>query len=587
MADGASFELSIEARSVGVDTSAEQLNSLADRLDAAAAVSTNFDNAIERTRQLLTDAAAASTAAADAVAAGESKFKQLERAATNAAKEVDKVGKAGKDTTELQAKAAAAAAAVQAEATALDKLRAASKSASDEQKRLEGTLKSLESAANQSAKSVANGGVSVDALMKSGKAALGPMGGLFEKAELLKGAFAGGGWQAILAGGAVAAVAALAAAFVALGVGLVKAYFGLAKLAVTTNVKAMKALDEIAKKAEKDFSKLFSGVRVDTFIAAYKDVASLLDESSSAAQGVKAILSTMLNPLFDSAATIGPIVKEFLRGIVLGALLAAIAAVRLRNAIAEVIPEGIFANVDLLSSALDAGKYAFFAVIAVVGLLTVAFGALLVVLALVVIAGMLPVIMLVALAAAFAFLAYVIYDSISSGLAIIADFASSAADYLGSLAEAAYEAGANIIQGLLDSIASGTGMVLAALQNLGAGAMNALKSALGIASPSKFALEFGQNVTGTFADTVESGADETNAALESMAEPPDMPSNLSSQAASGRQAASSQSTSSVSITGPFNFYGVQGAEDAESRFEAMLTRALEGDVLALGGEVPA
>lgn len=43
----------------------------------------------------------------------------------------------------------------------------------------------------------------------------------------------------------------------------------------------------------------------------------------------------------------------------------------------------------------------------------------------------------------------------------------------------------------------------------------------------------------------------------------------------------------LSLTGPFYFYGVRDAEDAESRFEAMLTRTLEGDASQLGaGQEP-
>jgi hypothetical protein len=42
---------------------------------------------------------------------------------------------------------------------------------------------------------------------------------------------------------------------------------------------------------------------------------------------------------------------------------------------------------------------------------------------------------------------------------------------------------------------------------------------------------------------------------------------------------------SVSLSGvTFNFYGVQGAEDAEAKFRETLTRVLEGDAIALGGE---
>jgi hypothetical protein len=37
----------------------------------------------------------------------------------------------------------------------------------------------------------------------------------------------------------------------------------------------------------------------------------------------------------------------------------------------------------------------------------------------------------------------------------------------------------------------------------------------------------------------------------------------------------------------FNFYGVQGAEDAVSRFGELLTSVLEGDAAQAGAGVPA
>ena len=73
--------------------------------------------------------------------------------------------------------------------------------------------------------------------------------------------------------------------------------------------------------------------------------------------------------------------------------------------------------------------------------------------------------------------------------------------------------------------------------------------------------------------------------MESMAEPPDMPSLEGARASAKSQSSQASAGRSVTVTGPFNFYGVAGAEDAENRFSAMFTRILEGDVTQLGGEV--
>lgn len=131
-------------------------------------------------------------------------------------------------------------------------------------------------------------------------------------------------------------------------------------------------------------------------------------------------------------------------------------------------------------------------------------------------------------------------------------------------------------------------MVLQALRNLGGGAIDALKGALGIHSPSRYAIEFGQNLTETFSGTVEDGSSDTNAAIESMAEPPDMPSFEGSKPRASGESRGSSSNTKLDLSGAtFVFNGVSGAEDAEGRFGALLTRLIEGDVTQLGGEVPA
>ena len=106
--------------------------------------------------------------------------------------------------------------------------------------------------------------------------------------------------------------------------------------------------------------------------------------------------------------------------------------------------------------------------------------------------------------------------------------------------------------------------------------MAALKAALGISSPSRYAVALADNVTGTFADAVNDNADAPKSALASLAEPPDAPQRAGGAKQSGRGAAAGGSPT-------FNFYGVTGAEQAQSRFEEAYTRLLEGDAAMLAG----
>lgn len=642
MADGAQYGIDIGAKTTGIDTASAQLDKLISSLDGAGVANVSLDEAlaasaanyarleeasiraskalesatnaaakIDQLKQSSADATAKMDAQAAAVQAAESalaalnaqegssaasianasaavdaanaKYMTLAIKAESAKRALDKAVEAGGRISELQSAADSAAAAVAAEAKTLDDLRAASAAAADEQEKLSVAMKNADKAASEADKQVADGARSLKDLAKQ---SAGPAGETIEKLS---------GAMGLLANPTVAAgvaVGALVLGCVALAAALVVGVAQLAKFAVTLNKVQMERLNKATEKAKGNLGKLFSGVHVEKFVDAYEDVLGLLDESNSAAQGVKAILSAMLNPLFDSASTLGPLLKEFFRGLVLGALLTAVAVVKARNAIAKLIPDGALSGLLTMQSALEAGKYAFMAIAAVVVIaavvLAVFFAALAIGCAVGLIALLALPIAIVLIVAAVAALGYAIYTFAGKAIAAIGGFVSSAVAYLASLASAAYSAGSNIIQGLLNSIASGSGMVMQALRNLGGSAINALKGALGIHSPSKYALEFGQNITETFSGTVEDGSGDATAAMESMAEPPDMPSFESARASAKSQSSQASAGRSVTVTGPFNFYGVAGAEDAENRFAAMFTRILEGDVTQLGGEtVPA
>jgi phage-related protein len=149
--------------------------------------------------------------------------------------------------------------------------------------------------------------------------------------------------------------------------------------------------------------------------------------------------------------------------------------------------------------------------------------------------------------------------------------------------------GKQLIQGLASGITAGVGVVVNAVKNAVGGAIKAAKSALGIASPSKVFADIGVNTAEGFAGGVDTAAPAADAAVRDMLEPPvSAPVPALVTAASSAQAPTSTSSQASSSGGlnlagaVFNFYGVEGAEDAESRFGELLTRIVEGDAAALG-----
>lgn len=594
MADGSSYEIDISARSVGVDTSADELNQLASKLDAAGATSTKFDSAIERTKTLLAQASSAAQEAASAVAAGALKYAQLEKAADLAAKAVEKASIKGQDTTDLQAKAAAAAAALKLQGTALDELKAKATAASAAEDKLKSTLKSLEGAAKEAAKPVKQGAVNIEEMTALAKGSLGPMGGVFEKATLITKGLSGGG----LAGAAIAA----AAAFAVLTTAIISGYISLATFAVTSNKVAMERLNKATEKAKDNFAKLFSGVHVDKFVAGMEKVLSLFSESTNEANALKTMISALLNPLFDQSGPAASAVVAMFRGMILGALQMTIAAVKLRNALRDVIPGGFLDDIDSTSTAFKAGEIAAYALAGALGLLAVvglAVGAVLAVSAafllalflvpLVVLTGIV-VIFAVTVAAMFALvatavvvsMALVLWPFLLVGAAIyyaITRFDAIKAAVLDFAASATTAAG-SLISGLVNGITSGAGAVYDAIKGLAAGAIGTLKSALGIHSPSTVFALAGSYTAEGYAQGVE-GNDAPQSAVESMVSAP-----------SAREARASGGSAGSGGKGGNTIYLTINAPDSTAQgiaaaVKEALTTVLEGDVAMLGGAVPA
>lgn len=204
MADGASFFIDIGTRMTGGSATAAALEDLAQKLSGAGA---------------------ASDAAAAALAEGETKYAQLERAATNAAKALERAGlkSTGSVPADLKQKADAAAAALRGEATVLDSLRGKAAAAAATHTQLAAAMQQAEKAAKDEAKAAqaAAGSGKVNEMAEALGKLGGPIGstgqqvlGLFEGFGKLGGSL---GTAAGAAAGAVVATVALAAAVVAAG----------------------------------------------------------------------------------------------------------------------------------------------------------------------------------------------------------------------------------------------------------------------------------------------------------------------------------------------------------------------------------
>lgn len=238
-------------------------------------------------------------------------------------------------------------------------------------------------------------------------------------------------------------------------------------------------------RARRSLDRIFSGVRIEGFLESLDSMLSLLSQSTATGRALKSIAETLLNPIVDSLGVVGPLLRRFFQGFVIGALIAVIMIQRVSNALEGLFGEGLLADVDMLRAALFLGMGAFVAITLAATVLTGIFLLWAAGIALV-IAGFL---ILPALALAFA---------AAVGLAVMSIVDWFQETDFGELAR-------SMIDGLIGGIRSGTSSLVRAVRGLAGSASDAFRSALGISSPSRVFAEFGINVAQGAAQGIEAG----------------------------------------------------------------------------------
>jgi hypothetical protein len=383
------------------------------------------------------------------------------------------------------------------------------------------------------------------------KGMAGPLGGVFERLQLLRNAMgATSNGEMAMAGGAVVATVAVLTLLSAAG----SLYLKLASLAVTLNKNAMEKLQKASAKAQEGFSRLFSGVHVDKLVTAVEDLVSLLDEGSASAEGLKSVISVMLNPLFDMASTVGPVVKNVFRGMVLAVLFATVAILKFRNVLQDLIPQPIVsaiadltANINMVYVGVGIG----IAVVAALAVVLVALSIAFTVVAAAIFIATLPLNIVIAL---LLILAAVLLAPVVAIILLVAYFDEAKAALM-SLASTGATAASGLISGLVDGIISGGASAIAAIVGLGGSMKNALMNALGIHSPSTVFAELGGYIAEGTAQGVEGGAPGVNQAVGEMVEVPE----------TGGGGGRASGARGASITIPVTFVGSSQAEQGMIR----------------------
>jgi hypothetical protein len=249
----------------------------------------------------------------------------------------------------------------------------------------------------------------------------------------------------------------------------------------------MLSLSVQVTKFRENLRMLFSGLRIEGFLRAVKSIADLFSQSTASGRALKQIIENLFAPIQKAVDVVGPIVKRFFQGMIIGAQEVIIAVKRVQLWFLKTFGQPkFFENINLAETALKMGKIAAYGMAAG---LTVLGGALAIV---------------VAEGVRFFKTIEGIYDGIVRLKDVITDI-----DWKG-------VAGA-VIDGLVEGLEGGVGRILGATAKLGIAAARGIKGALDIRSPSKVFEGLGGNVSEGMARGIDAGAPRVGAATEAMA----------------------------------------------------------------------
>ncbi len=329
-------------------------------------------------------------------------------------------------------------------------------------------------------------------------------------------------------------------------------------------VAARQALDlnVQASKLQENLAKLFKNVDIEPFLKALRELLSIFDASSASGKAMQAVATEVFSALFAGAARVLPYIKALLQGMFIAGLLLYIAIKPIGRAIVEAF--GGASSIDGLSAALFVGKLAFIAVLLVLGLIGIALASVAAAVAFV--------------AAPFLIVGAVIVAAIYGVVAAVGwlkNAFSLAVAFISGLDLGAIASG--MLDGLVNGIRNGAGIVLDAIKSLGSSMIGGLKGVLGIASPSKVFAGLGQFSAKGFAVGLDEGSAEVEGAVSSMVETP------SKGGAAGGVRAGGSGGGPLLVIEHLEIHG-EGAADIWAQLEERLNALLEG--VSLSGPEP-
>lgn len=279
----------------------------------------------------------------------------------------------------------------------------------------------------------------------------------------------------------------------------------------------MSELSTIVAKGKDAFVRLFEGVDVKPLTDGIKSFFSVFDLANPSGQAIKEGIGGAMNFVFRVAGDVFEFLRKAFLHLMIWGLEAAIFVKPIIRSFTEWFDK--VHGVQILFTALKGLAIVLGSIAAAAGIVLVVGGA---------VVSMFS-------AAALGIVTFIAY---------IIGLVPKAGEALGDLAFHAVEAATNFVQGLVNGIKNGVGLVVDAVKNMGKAAWTSIKNVLGIASPSKVMLDVGMHTSEGFAQGLEQGTDRVQDAAGSMARDavPDR------RSIGGASSSTSTSTSSVQNT---------------------------------------
>lgn len=249
----------------------------------------------------------------------------------------------------------------------------------------------------------------------------------------------------------------------------------------------MLAINTQFSKAGENIARMTSGVDIEPALNGLKELLSIFDESTVAGSVMKVLLTEGLGGVSRALGVLLPLGKAFFLEMAIGAMEIYLALRPIGRQILEWI--GPLLTTE---NAATAGKVAIYALAAVFGVLAVAAGAA---------------------------VALIATPFVLAGLAIWG-LVTAAQTAWNALADGAADVGRFIVDGLIGGILGGIPNVLSAVANLGTSIADKFKSALGIASPSKLFFSYGVNIGEGAKGGIEASSGRVQGAVDDMAPAP-------------------------------------------------------------------